>query len=173
MSKKDLKGMSFGKWKVLCEVSHSSHRSWKCLCECGNEVNVLQTHLVSGKSKGCIKCANIGKESSCFTGYEEIRGTMFTAIQKGAVKRGYKFDVTIEELWELYLKQDKKCALSGIDIEFGYSSKRGSCSLDRIDSNQGYVKDNIQWVHKDVNIMKNNYSQEYFIEICRKIANMN
>ena len=28
----------------------------------------------------------------------------------------------------------------------------------------------MQWVHKDVNIMKNIFSQEYFVNICRLVA---
>ena len=44
-------------------------------------------------------------------------------------------------------------------------------SLDRIDSNNGYVEGNVQWVHKDVNMMKKDYNQEYFINICKLITN--
>lgn len=43
-------------------------------------------------------------------------------------------------------------------------------SLDRIDSNKGYVEGNVQWVHKDVNMMKQSYSNERFIGICCMIA---
>ena len=43
-------------------------------------------------------------------------------------------------------------------------------SLDRIDNDGNYTIDNIQWVHKDVNFMKRTYNQEYFIDMCSKIA---
>jgi len=29
---------------------------------------------------------------------------------------------------------------------------------------------NIQLVHKDVNLMKNHFNQDYFLEICEKIT---
>lgn len=45
--------------------------------------------------------------------------------------------------------------------------------LDRIDSSKGYIEGNVQWVHKDVNMMKQNYSQKYFIEMCKKIYETN
>lgn len=45
-----------------------------------------------------------------------------------------------------------------------------TASLDRKDSLKGYTIDNIQWLHKDVNQMKRNYSEEYFINTCLKIA---
>ena len=48
--------------------------------------------------------------------------------------------------------------------------KLQTASLDRIDSTKGYSKDNIQWVHKDINCMKMDFSQQYFIDLCVKVA---
>lgn len=75
-------------------------------------------------------------------------------------------------VWELFLKQERKCALSKEEIRFpsNYKDKTGTASLDRIDSNLGYVEGNVQWVHKDVNKMKSDFSEEYFICWCKKIA---
>lgn len=46
-------------------------------------------------------------------------------------------------------------------------------SVDRIDSNKGYTKDNIWIVHKDVNLIKQDYDIKYFISMCKAIANNN
>lgn len=46
----------------------------------------------------------------------------------------------------------------------------GTASLDRIDNKLGYTKDNIQWVYRSVNFMKNELDQNEFIEICKQIA---
>ncbi len=35
---------------------------------------------------------------------------------------------------------------------------------------RGYVKGNVRWVHKHVNIMKNRYTDSYFINLCRSVA---
>ena len=48
-----------------------------------------------------------------------------------------------------------------------------TASLDRIDSSRGYTLDNIQWVHKDLNKMKTNYPNDYFIKMCKYVANNN
>jgi hypothetical protein len=45
-----------------------------------------------------------------------------------------------------------------------------TASLDRIDSSKGYCEDNVQWVHKDINRMKNTFDQDYFISLCKLIA---
>ena len=46
----------------------------------------------------------------------------------------------------------------------------GTASLDRIDSNKGYVTDNIQWVHKDINYMKSDLDEQQFIHYCRLVV---
>jgi hypothetical protein len=46
-------------------------------------------------------------------------------------------------------------------------------NIDRIDSNQGYIEGNIQWVHKDVNIMKMKMTDEKFIGWCHIISKFN
>jgi hypothetical protein len=43
--------------------------------------------------------------------------------------------------------------------------------LDRIDSNLGYVVGNVQWVLKEINIMKHTMSHDYFINLCSIISN--
>ena len=45
-----------------------------------------------------------------------------------------------------------------------------NASLDRIDSSKGYVEGNLQWVLSEVNMMKQQYSQDRFIEICKAVS---
>ena len=86
-------------------------------------------------------------------------------------RRPIELAITIQQAWELFLAQGRKCALSGEPIAFPrINAEKGTASLDRIDSNLGYVLGNVQWVHKDVNIMKNKFDQDYFIGLCVKIA---
>ena len=110
-------------------------------------------------------------------GYEELSGTKWSSYQKGAEARELAFDITIEYAWELFLKQERKCALTGLPIYFDmdldflrrYGHQNGTASLDRIDSTKGYTPDNIQWVHKDVNKMKMDLPQEKFFSIIKQI----
>lgn len=48
-----------------------------------------------------------------------------------------------------------------------------TASLDRIDSTKGYIKDNIQWIHKDIQRLKLNFSQTKLIELCQLIIDYN
>lgn len=57
--KKDLTGKIFGKLKVLQRVDNHVQPSgitkvvYKCLCECGNEINVHSSHLISRHTTSC------------------------------------------------------------------------------------------------------------------------
>jgi hypothetical protein len=42
--------------------------------------------------------------------------------------------------------------------------------LDRIDSSQGYVSGNVQWVHTIINFMKTSLPQREFIRWCRLVT---
>ena len=55
-------------------------------------------------------------------------------------------------------------------IKGKYDYKNANASLDRIDPNIGYKRDNIQWVHKDINRMKQHYPEVYFVEMCGKVT---
>jgi len=87
---------------------------------------------------------------------------------------GLESNVTIEFIWELFLNQNRKCALSGVEIGFKKSVKREkkrdeTASLDRIDSLKAYTEDNVQWVHKDINKMKWDFPVNRFLELTKLV----
>ena len=145
---------------------------WKCRCECGDIVYRRSSHLKRGSCR-CKKCKAL-EESKRF-GFKDIRQCHWSSIQHQAVKRGIEFSVSVEYAWQKYLDQNRQCALSGIPIVFA-STKEGhltgetTASLDRIDSTKGYVEDNVQWLHKWVNLMKSDFTQSEFVNFCRKIV---
>ena len=125
------------------------------------------------KSCGCLKKLT-GDKNKTYTGYKDISGCFWKKIENGSKRksRQLEFDITIEEIWELFQKQKNKCALSGLPLKFK-SNKKGeqsTASLDRIDSKIGYHIDNVQWVHKDVNRMKMDLNEDEFFELCKLIT---
>lgn len=159
-----------------------SRRFYECKCVCGNIVKRSKKYLhkcmesLRIMSCGCKHPARnaTGKNSKIWKGYGDISGYYFAETKMNAQQRNLEFTITIEDMWNTYLKQDKKCALTGLPIFFKDSQRRATieqtASIDRIDSDKGYTPDNIQVVHKDVNRMKNWYSQDRFIEICKLVA---
>lgn len=176
----DLTGQKFGKLTVI-ELSPvptpSGERMWMCICDCGNYKTVQRKHLRSGFTKTCGCGAHPkNKDNKSWKGYEEIPMDFYSTIKRGAEDRNIKFNITIEELWDLFLKQDRKCALSGLELTFSKIRKdtaEKTISLDRIDSSKGYISENIQFVHKHINIMKNVFNQDYFISLCENVVNHN
>jgi hypothetical protein len=121
------------------------------------------------------QCYLNGKDNPRFTGYEEMQGAYLTAVKSQAKRRGIEFDISYELLWDIFLKQERKCAYSGIEIFFSRSNLEhingdATASIDRIDSSIGYVEGNVQWVHKRINIMKGNMSNEEFLDFCEAVT---
>lgn len=174
-----LPGTKFDKLTTVY-VSSKNNRCdnvWCCKCECGNERLVSTYKLKSGKTKNC-GCSNyvFGKESKKWVGHEEISGSYWWSIKNGAKTRNILFNITIQQIWELFEKQNKKCYLSGLEIGFKEKTKKdfsGTASLDRKDSSVGYEIENIGWVHKDINIMKFTFSVKEFIDYCKLITEFN
>ena len=139
----------------------------KCKCDCGNEVIVVPSLLKINLTNSC-GCAPTG----AWTGIEEISGTFLYRIKRNAEVRSLEYNLSNKFLWELYLKQNKKCALTGLPISFNRdTTKPSTASLDRIDNSKGYIESNIQWVHKDINKMRMEFDLDYFKKMCKLVVN--
>ncbi len=179
-SKKNTKTLIGQKYHYLTVISYKgiNHRHdvlLNCRCDCGQFTEVKRTNLVNGNTKSCGCLAyeprpnQTGENHYRWTGYKDIPGYFFTGILKGAQKRRLEFNITVEYIWSILEEQDFKCCLSSVPIGFtkNFRCRRDTtASLDRIDSFQGYIKGNVQWVHKRVNLIKHNMHQdelEYWI----------
>jgi hypothetical protein len=170
---KDLVGLNIGKLTVIEKTDKRKSGSviWLCKCDCGNYKELRTYHITHQIVKSC-GCLSKGENNPSWKGYKEIPGKQLRRIRVDAKNRGIEFDVTNEEIWDLFLKQDRKCALTGQPIKMVRlgKDKCGNASLDRIDSSKGYTIDNVQWVDKKINMLKNNYSVDKFIAMCKAIV---
>lgn len=178
----DLTGQTFGRLTVLevrddmkkCYKNRSIR--WKCRCSCGEVTTVSSNAL---RTNDIVSCGCYHREIELSKkknrGFGEVPDRYWGEVKNGAKRRKLSVDITAEDAHIVFLKQDRKCALSGEPIFFGkHNGKRlagGTASLDRIDSSRGYCVDNIQWLHVDINRMKLAYANEYFVQTCIKIAN--
>jgi Zn ribbon nucleic-acid-binding protein len=110
---------------------------------------------------------NTKKENNpAWCGYHDVPGKVHSKLRREAIKRNIDFELTIQEISDQYEAQNKLCAFTGIPLAFG-----DGASVDRIDSNRGYNPDNIQIVHKALNMMKKDMTNESFIAWCKLVAN--
>jgi len=163
--------------RIAKEKNGKNYYFWVCKCICGNVVNVKGNCLLSGVTKSC-GCIMEERKLGSYEGLSIVRFNKikFSSTQRAGRNRDIEFDITIEYVWELFLKQNGKCALSNRTIKLPRTSKEcrilelNTASLDRIDSSKGYIEGNVQWVHRDINWMKQDFDQKYFIDFCKDIA---
>lgn len=148
-------------------------RYYKPCPECGEMQSYLRKNYAEHSLKAgkcCKKCSNSNPENNAHKGFYKgvLRASFAHKYKSGAETRGIQWDLEFEYLADLLIEQDFKCALSGLPLEA--INLNNNASLDRIDSSVGYVKGNVQWVLSEVNMMKQQYTQERFIEICCAVA---
>lgn len=148
-------------------------------CDCGAIVVRRASHLESGRTRMCKSCSS--KETAKkypppdnTIAVGNLGKTYYSSLRRGAEKRGYMWEVSQKYLWSIFIGT---CALTGRTINLSLETQgcnpaysKFTASLDRIDSSLGYTKSNVQWVHKDINRLKNNYNQDDFIGMCMEIV---
>ncbi len=172
--KADVQGKRFGLLVVLKESTgcDKRHPAWSCLCDCGNKFTAYASELKNGKRINCPECSNKRMSEFMWKGFEEISGHFWGQVKSSARLRNMDFQITRQEVWDKFLKQNRKCALTGMELFFDRTDNtKITASLDRIDSSIGYLESNIQWVHKVINRMKSNMSDTEFTCWCNKVTN--
>ena len=174
LQREEMIGKRFGNLVVVEQIPKKEKsyggRWWRCKCDCGGYKETITTSLTRGATSSC-GCSRFGENSVSWKGYKSISGTFWIQLQHSAKKRRITFDISKEYAYSILESQKFQCALSGVPIELHSHGKETTASLDRIDSSNGYVNGNIQWVYKPLNIMKNDMSMEEFRGWCQKIIN--
>jgi len=159
---------------------HNTYYLFKC--ECGNECEIAGNYVRNGIIKRCKDCkwqtvkekfGAVGEISKQWWYSHLVRDSHVDKKRRRKRSKLKEVKIDIQYAWDLFLKQDRKCKFSGIVLTFPKTQKdraSATASIDRIDSKKGYVKGNIQWVHKYVNRMKLDKTDDEFIEMCRMIV---
>lgn len=172
----DLLGRKFGLLSVVKKsekMTKTRGALWICNCNCGATVELSTNALLAHNNRTCGDKTKHFKASK-YVG--EIPMAHLHLTKWNALKRDISFKISDEYVWDLFLQQKRKCALSGVELTFvkGKNAWKNrsigtNASLDRIDSNLGYIVGNVQWVHKDINKMKMSYDNRNFILMCKTI----
>lgn len=183
---RDLANMVFGKLTAIKPdgKNKAGQYFWISKCECGAEHRCLGTSLLSGQTTQCKQCTKqrwLDQNHLRATSVGDLTSAWWSArvVKRAhghnskATQKVYDLEINMEQAWQLFEKQEYRCALSGLLLEFpkDRNPHGGTASLDRVDSKKGYLLNNVQWVHKDINSMKNAFNQGYFLELCKAVAN--
>jgi len=174
----DYVGKVCGSFEIIGFAGKNKYgsRFWLGKCRCGRE-RKLRTSLISGGGmRKATQCNICTKRNGILANQTQkfIPHRFWKRLCDQAARR--KIDITIskDEAYILFVKQGMKCALSNEDLYFTLFrtnfNRYTNASLDRIDSSRPYTIDNVQWVHKSINMMKGTLSQVEFLEWCRKVT---
>ena len=177
----DLEGKRFGKLTAIRfdAFKPKANRQrivneayWIVRCDCGIEKSLRRNVLVPGRARSCGCSRGEFARQTNGKSVGEITGSIWNAVTQNAKARNHSVSITQQEAWELFQKQNGLCALSGVQLVLFCLKKtknQKTASLDRIDSSKGYEVGNVQWIHKDLNKMKNTFSQEVFLDWIKRI----
>jgi hypothetical protein len=173
----DLTGKTFNGWEVIEKIERKNKNgdntvTWLCRCKCGSikekQTASLNSPVESRRTKECAKCRGFNHRSK-----EVISQSAWSNIIHSAQSRNLELSITKEYVTKLFIKQEQKCALTGLPIffpEVTYRKCEGTASLDRINPKLGYVHNNVQWVHKKVNAMKQDLDENIFLKFCKIVS---
>lgn len=110
---------------------------------------------------------------TAFKRSKSVRSFLQYLRSKAAQRKKGQDIISLDSLEVLWQKQNGKCALTGWDLtmELGKGNVNTNCSLDRIDSSQGYFDGNVQLVCRIANVAKNSFTSDEFIKMCKSVAN--
>lgn len=139
---KDITGMIFGRLTVIKRVENAKNNEsrWLCSCECGNFHTSTVSHLNSGdtRSCGCLFIEGItkhGKNNSAeYHAWEMMIDRCFNTNNKNYHHYGGR-GISVCDEWKDFKKFYR---------DMGDRPSKSS-SIDRIDNNLGYYKENCRW----------------------------
>lgn len=143
---------------------------WEVEClKCNRKRKVKRAdHAKSHAEKNCKFCSN--KKNHPQGDFRGIRISFFNKYNLNAKARSINWNITIDDAADLVEFQSYECALSGIPLIFNGDFNQITASLDRIDNSKGYEVGNIQWVHKEINMMRGSLSIDRFTELCEFVS---
>lgn len=143
-NKENLLGRKFGEWEVVNSCpSLKGHSRWTCVCSCGTICEVLSCNLKNCKSTGCIECVKIKRRTHNMS-HSPTYSIWVQMIERchNEKHRFYKWygarGITVCPRWYnnfTYFLNDM-------------GEKPEGMSLDRIDNDKGYGKNNCKWSTK-------------------------
>lgn len=85
-----------------------------------------------------------------------------------AEHRKWDWDLPVHVLWDIYANQDGKCAVTGVKLSHLKGTQRHknpwAISIDRIDSDLGYIPQNVRLVCHWYNNAKNTWDDQVCLE---------
>jgi len=138
---------------------------------CAKKHNGTYENIKRLKSCGCLRAEQARKNGRTRTTEKAFTNGKHNSYKQSALKRNIYFDLTPEDVHSIIVQDCVYCGQKPLlrDIKYIKGIQYPHNTIDRIDSNKGYIKDNIQPCCTICNIMKNSLTTEEFLEHIRKV----
>ena len=93
---------------------------------------------------------------------------LYSLAKRRAKRKGQNFSISISDLGDI----PKTCPLLGIKIDSYSEEQKYHPSIDRIDSNKGYIKGNVMIISHRANMLKNNADSDELFSIAINMQKM-
>jgi hypothetical protein len=143
------------------------------MCTSCNKVKLLSQFetFKEGQVRGiCQQCVTLQRARKTSATPESYLRVLNVQLKSQRLKQDIEYGITTEDLIDMWEMQGGKCALSGMlmthqrDGTYGDRKKKEfNASIDRINPQGPYVRENVQLVAARVNTMKHTLGEDMFI----------
>jgi hypothetical protein len=160
--------------RLTGEVNRNKKLGRKTVCslKCSGKINIKN---IPEEKRGNINRIPIEKRKRKLDKFSPFK-RMFTSASTRARNNKKMFSINIEDVYEIWNLQNGLCPYTGEQMILPKSTSDVlainpyQASIDRIDSNKGYEKNNIEIVSLIAQYAKNIFSKEQVIEFCEKVV---
>ena len=159
----------------LDHIDKRHRRFFLCKCICGKDKVIQASLITSGNTKSCgCRVVKAGRERVLPNSDAAFTQT-YNSYRCHAQERGLEFLISKKEFREV---SQQHCYYCGSDLTNICKSRHKSGDfihngIDRIDSNKGYIKENIAACCKMCNIAKKDHTKNDFLMWVKKVYEYN
>ena len=171
--------------KVIVECATCGKQFERAKKEVTRSKKVGRKTYCSRSCSGKSLITNFGEEwrprpENLVAGNRRTPQTPFKWFMKNVNRRNKEINIDIDYIMEVWNNQKGICPFTGWKLElpknssvFADGDRMRRASLDRIDSNKGYVKGNVRFISVMANNCKNNFTDKEVRLFCEAVSNTN
>ena len=183
----DIPAYLAGKGKETYLDSLVKAKTHKFCSICGNIFPMSEFYQAMGRKTSkksyhrnqCKKCVMAQRRQRVESPPEKFLARTYSQLKSSRKRQGVTFELSLNELIEIYRDQKGKCAITGLTLTFKREKNRGTgfhgndsiMTIDRINANGPYKASNVRMVCKRVNLMRGKQTTSEFVKWCEAVAN--